>query len=30
MDDLSDRLSQLLTTLDADSEEARIIRSLLN
>ncbi|KNA04658.1 hypothetical protein SOVF_197080 [Spinacia oleracea] len=30
MDDLSDRLSQLLTTVDADSEEARIIRSLLN
>ncbi|XP_021721380.1 transcription factor PRE6-like [Chenopodium quinoa] len=30
MDDLSDRLSQLLTTLDADSEEAQIIRSLLN
>ncbi|KMS99212.1 hypothetical protein BVRB_2g046530 [Beta vulgaris subsp. vulgaris] len=30
MDDLSDRLSQLLTTVDADSEEAQIIRSLLN
>nr|WCO08299.1 hypothetical protein [Suaeda aralocaspica] len=30
MDDLSDRLSQLLTTLDVDSEEAQIIRSLLN
>ncbi|XP_057521209.1 transcription factor PRE6-like [Amaranthus tricolor] len=30
MDDLSDRLSQLLTTVDANSEEARIIRSLLN
>ncbi|KAL9247719.1 hypothetical protein vseg_021121 [Gypsophila vaccaria] len=30
MDDLSDRLSQLLTTVDANSEEARIIRGLLN
>ncbi|KAL3526505.1 hypothetical protein ACH5RR_011161 [Cinchona calisaya] len=29
VDDLSDRLSQLLTTIDADSPEAAIIRSLL-
>ncbi|MBA0630259.1 hypothetical protein Godav_002375 [Gossypium davidsonii] len=29
VDDLSDRLSQLLATLDADSAEAAIIRSLL-
>ncbi|XP_019260886.1 PREDICTED: transcription factor PRE1-like [Nicotiana attenuata] len=29
MDDLSDRLSQLLSTLDADSPEAAIIRSLI-
>ncbi|KAG4922658.1 hypothetical protein AAZX31_18G238700 [Glycine max] len=28
--DLSERLSQLLTTIDADSAEAGIIRSLLN
>ncbi|XP_074286558.1 transcription factor PRE6-like [Silene latifolia] len=30
MEDLSDRLSQLLTTLDSNSEEARIIASLVN
>ncbi|XP_009602440.1 transcription factor PRE5 [Nicotiana tabacum] len=29
VDDLSDRLSQLLSTIDADSPEAAIIRSLL-
>ncbi|KAL6994225.1 Proteasome subunit alpha type-6 [Sarracenia purpurea var. burkii] len=29
VDDLSDRLSQLLTTIDADSPEAAIIRSLI-
>ncbi|MBA0876242.1 hypothetical protein Goshw_023792 [Gossypium schwendimanii] len=29
VDDLSDRLSQLLATIDADSAEAAIIRSLL-
>ncbi|KAI8031133.1 Transcription factor PRE5 [Camellia lanceoleosa] len=29
VDDLSDRLSQLLATLDADSAEASIIRSLI-
>nr|XP_016469787.1 PREDICTED: transcription factor PRE1-like [Nicotiana tabacum] len=29
MDDLSDRLSQLLSTVDADSPEAAIIRSLI-
>lgn len=30
VDDLSERLSQLLTTIDADSPEANIIRSLIN
>ncbi|CAJ2668968.1 transcription factor PRE6-like [Trifolium pratense] len=30
VDDLSMRLSQLLATIDADSAEASIIRSLLN
>ncbi|GMH05130.1 hypothetical protein Nepgr_006970 [Nepenthes gracilis] len=30
INDLSDRLSQLLSTVDADSEEASIIRSLIN
>ncbi|KAL9270694.1 Transcription factor PRE5-like protein, partial [Drosera capensis] len=30
VDDLSDRLSQLLSTVAADSEQASIIRSLLN
>lgn len=29
VDDLSDRLSQLLSTIDADSPEAAIIRSLI-
>ncbi|CAN1162938.1 Transcription factor PRE5 [Linum perenne] len=29
VEDLSDRLSQLLTTIDSDSPEAAIIRSLL-
>ncbi|KAK1438886.1 hypothetical protein QVD17_04698 [Tagetes erecta] len=29
VDDLSDRLSQLLSTIDADSPEASIIRSLI-
>ncbi|OMP09790.1 hypothetical protein COLO4_05126 [Corchorus olitorius] len=29
VDDLSERLSQLLTTIDADSAEASIIRSLI-
>ncbi|XP_041004534.1 transcription factor PRE6-like [Juglans microcarpa x Juglans regia] len=29
VDDLSQRLSQLLATIDADSEEASIIRSLI-
>ncbi|XP_062106669.1 transcription factor PRE6-like [Humulus lupulus] len=29
VDDLSDRLSQLLATIDADSAEAAIIRSLV-
>ncbi|KAD2139055.1 hypothetical protein E3N88_41769 [Mikania micrantha] len=29
IDDLSDRLSQLLSTIDADSPEASIIRSLI-
>ncbi|XP_071703344.1 transcription factor ILI6-like [Rutidosis leptorrhynchoides] len=29
VDDLSERLSQLLTTIDADSPEASIIRSLI-
>ncbi|KAE9466568.1 hypothetical protein C3L33_01527, partial [Rhododendron williamsianum] len=29
VDDLSDRLSQLLETIDADSAEAAIIRSLI-
>ncbi|KAE8701044.1 Transcription factor PRE5 [Hibiscus syriacus] len=29
VDDLSDRLSQVLATIDADSAEAAIIRSLL-
>ncbi|KAK6796922.1 hypothetical protein RDI58_004623 [Solanum bulbocastanum] len=29
VDDLSDRLSQLLSTVDADSPEAAIIRSLI-
>ncbi|WMV17439.1 hypothetical protein MTR67_010824 [Solanum verrucosum] len=29
VDDLSDRISQLLSTIDADSPEAAIIRSLL-
>ncbi|XP_009787611.1 transcription factor PRE1-like [Nicotiana tabacum] len=29
LDDLSDRLSQLLSTVDADSPEAAIIRSLI-
>ncbi|XP_047336541.1 transcription factor PRE1-like [Impatiens glandulifera] len=29
VDDLSDRLSQLLSTIDADSTEAAIIRSLI-
>ncbi|GMH26963.1 hypothetical protein Nepgr_028806 [Nepenthes gracilis] len=29
-DDLSDRLSQILSTVDADGEEASIIRSLIN
>ncbi|OWM73961.1 transcription factor PRE6-like [Punica granatum] len=29
VDDLSERLSQLLTTIDADSAEAAIIRSLI-
>ncbi|XP_071723128.1 transcription factor PRE6-like [Rutidosis leptorrhynchoides] len=29
VDDLSDRLSQLLATIDADSAEAAIIRSLI-
>ncbi|XP_016432594.1 transcription factor PRE1-like [Nicotiana tabacum] len=29
VDDLSDRLSQLLSTIDADSPEAAVIRSLL-
>lgn len=30
VDDLSERLSQLLATIDADSPEAAIIRSLIN
>ncbi|KAI4348002.1 hypothetical protein L6164_008767 [Bauhinia variegata] len=30
VDDLSERLSQLLATIDADSAEAAIIRSLIN
>jgi hypothetical protein len=30
VDDLSERLSQLLVTIDADSPEANIIRSLIN
>ncbi|KAL8144534.1 hypothetical protein V2J09_017566 [Rumex salicifolius] len=30
VDDLSDRLSHLLSTLDANTEEASIIRSLIN
>ncbi|KAE9620047.1 hypothetical protein Lal_00040298 [Lupinus albus] len=30
VDDLSQRLSQLLTTIDSDSAEASIIRSLIN
>ncbi|KAK4281000.1 hypothetical protein QN277_012550 [Acacia crassicarpa] len=30
VDDLSQRLSQLLATIDADSAEAAIIRSLIN
>lgn len=30
VDDLSERLSQLLATIDADSQEASIIRSLIN
>ncbi|OIV90283.1 hypothetical protein TanjilG_08320 [Lupinus angustifolius] len=30
VDDLSQRLSQLLTTIDSDSAEAAIIRSLIN
>uniref|UniRef100_A0A803RBM1 Uncharacterized protein n=1 Tax=Cannabis sativa TaxID=3483 RepID=A0A803RBM1_CANSA len=30
VDDLSDRLSQLLATIDADSAEASIIRSLVS
>ncbi|PWA48027.1 Myc-type, basic helix-loop-helix (bHLH) domain-containing protein [Artemisia annua] len=30
VDDLSDRLSQLLSTIDDDSPQASIIRSLLN
>lgn len=29
VNDLSDRLSQLLSTIDADSPEAEIIRSLI-
>ncbi|KAK4710494.1 hypothetical protein R3W88_005007 [Solanum pinnatisectum] len=29
VDDLSDRLSQLLSTVDADSPEAAIVRSLI-
>ncbi|KAL8200693.1 hypothetical protein R6Q57_012032 [Mikania cordata] len=29
IDDLSDRLSQLLSTIDADSPEASIVRSLI-
>ncbi|CAL0317202.1 unnamed protein product [Lupinus luteus] len=30
VDDLSERLSQLLTTIDSDSAEASIIRSLIS
>ncbi|KAK7266363.1 hypothetical protein RIF29_19007 [Crotalaria pallida] len=30
VDDLSERLSQLLTTIDSDSAEAAIIRSLIS